>query len=299
MHNCTEYQGLIAAALYGALPAPDQARLQSHLAGCEACRREQQELAETAQVVGQPEVSEVQWDAFAAAIRRKVGAKTHRRLPLKKPAGRLRAWILTATAAAAAIVAVAGVYVVLRPKPPQIDIAVRPPSPVVVPAPAPKLPEPTPPPVVAPIPAPQPAPTPKPPPPPPPPPAPPTPEPEPPPTPAVPSRETVAVMATLEAVVGDAAILAGGAKFAAEADFGLIPGQEVRTGSRSSYAVIKITDGTRIHLAGDTALRLVAPGSFHLSRGALRAEVAKQAPGKAMVFATPTADARVLGTELV
>ena len=308
MGECNEVQGLIAAALYGALPAADQARLQSHLAGCDACRREHEELTETARIVGQPEPADIQGDAFVSAVRRKLGAKTHRRLPLKKPVARRQAWALPLTAAAALLMAAVGIYFLTRPKPAlETEVAVHPPTPVVVPAPAPRTPEPPPPPVVAPAPAPQPAPTPKPenPPPPPPPPTPVTPEPEPAQAPVVPSRETVAVMATLETVAGDAVVLTEGAKVAAKAEFGLIPGQEVRTGSRSSYVVIKITDGTRIHLAGDTTLRLVndlkgaAGRTFLLSRGSLRADVAKQPPTAPMVFATPTADARVLGTELV
>ncbi|MBI3761210.1 MAG: FecR domain-containing protein, partial [Chloroflexi bacterium] len=57
--------------------------------------------------------------------------------------------------------------------------------------------------------------------------------------------------------------------------------------------------------SADSALRLVndlkggAGRGFLLSRGMLRAEVAKQPPAAPLVFATPTADARVLGTELV
>src|SRR6185436_6019958 len=126
MSNCGEIQGLIAAALYGPLPAAEQARLQSHLAACENCRREQDELAQTAQMVGQSEVVDVQSDTFISAVRRKLGAKTHRRLPLKKAVVRRQAWVLPATVAAAVTLAAIGVYFLSAgPKPLQIEVAVQ------------------------------------------------------------------------------------------------------------------------------------------------------------------------------
>jgi len=303
-NGCTEFQGLIAAAIYGPLQTADQARLQSHLAACESCRQEQAQLNETAQFVGQSaESADNQVDAFVAAVRRKLGAKTHRRLPLKKAVARRQAWVLPATAAAAVLLAAVAVFFLTRPKAaPQIEVAIQPPTPAQEQKrPSflfPKPPEPPPVPVVPP--APMPAPTPKPEPPPTPPaplPEPPKPEPEPTPVPQ-PSR-TVAVMATIEATGGEVAVQTDAGKVAAKADLGLIPGQELQTGSRSSHVVVKIPDGTRIHLAGDTHLKLVDAHNFTLSRGALRAEVAKQPAATPMIFATPTADARVLGTELI
>jgi len=313
--ECNEFQGMMAAALYGPLAPADQARLQSHLAACESCRHEQGELAETVQVVGQSQLesNETQGDAFAAAVRKKLGAKTHRRLPLKKTVARRPLWVLPATAAAAVLLAAVGVYILTRPKARlDLEVAVQPPPPVVAPMPTPKpiVPEPVP---VVPPPTPLPTPKPfdpaqsKPEPIPAPPPIekpapvvpPPTPEPTPAPTPApvVPPRQTVAVMGSFEAVGGEVAVQTEAGKVAAKADLGLIPGQEIHTGNRSAHAVVRLSDGTRIHLAGDTLLRLVDAHTFNLSRGMLRAEVAKQtAP---MIFATPTADARVLGTELV
>lgn len=305
-NNCTEYQGLMAAAIYGTLPAAEQARLQAHLADCESCRHEQAQLKETSQLIGQSsEASDVQGDAFAAAVRRKLGAKTHRRLPLKKPVARKQAWALPLTAAAAVLLAAVGVFLLTRPKPaPQTEVAVQPPPPVVAPEPKPepeqnrpsilfpkpKAPTPKPEPVTPTPPVERPEPTPEPP--------KPAPEPEPAPVPP-PSRGTVAVLATIESAGGEVAVQTDAGKVAGKADLGLIPGQELQTGARSSHAVVKLPDGTRIHLAGDTLLRLVDPHNFVLSRGALRAEVARQLPTTPMIFATPTADARVLGTELV
>ena len=300
-NNCGEYHGLMAAAIYEPLPAADQARLQSHLAACESCRHEQAQLKETFQLVGQSaEATDIQWDTFLAAVRRKLGAKTHRRLPLKKPV--VRRPIVPALAAAAVLVAAIVMYFVVRPKPaPPIEVATNPPIPVVAPEPKPKPPEPQPeqnrPSILFPAPTPKPEPPPT--------PAPvpeppkPEPEPEPIPVPPPPPKTTVAVMATIESSGGEVSVQTDAGKIAAKADLGLIPGQELQTGSRSSHVVVKVTDGTRIHLAGDTTLRLVDAHNFTLSRGALRAEVAKQPPTTPMIFATPTADARVLGTELV
>lgn len=116
---------------------------------------------------------------------------------------------------------------------------------------------------------------------------------------------TVAVMARIEAVHGEVAIQTETGRLAAKADLDLIPGHELHTGPRSGSVVIKVTDGTRIVLAADSSLKLTADfkagagRSFTLSRGLLRAEVAKQPAGAPMVFATPTADARVLGTDLI
>src|SRR6185436_2997177 len=203
-----------------------------------------------------------QGDAFIVAVRRKLGAKTHRRLPLKRPVARRQAWVLPATAAAAVLLATLAVFFLTRPKT-ALEVAVQPPTPIVAPEPKPKPPEPPPIPVVPP--SPTPAPTPKPEPPtatppvdkPAPVPEPPKPEPEPTPVPQ-PSR-TVAVMATIESAGGEGAV---------QTDLRLIPGQELQTGSRSSHVVVKIPDGTRIHLAGDTHLKLVDAHNFTLSRGA-------------------------------
>jgi hypothetical protein len=112
-------------------------------------------------------------------------------------------------------------------------------------------------------------------------------------------------MARIEVVHGEVVVQTESGKIPAKVELDLIPGQRLQTGPRSGSVVIKITDGTRITLGADSALRLVADfkagagRSFELSRGLLRAEVTKQPAGAPMMFATPTADARVLGTELL
>jgi hypothetical protein len=316
--DCGDIRELIATAIYGPLNADELAGINTHLASCAPCRRERDELERTVQLLGQPEaeLSDVQGDAFSVAIRRKIGSKTHRRLPIRKAGPHRPAWIIPASLAAAFLLAILGVFLLRGEQQPNEAVVL---IPAPVPVPAPKLQEPVPPVVVPPTPvapAPQPAPAPAPipsPPPPAPAPAPipvekpPTepPAPAPAPVPIPPSRETVAVMAQVDSMHGEVAVQTDAGKIAAKPELGLIPGQEIQTGSKSSDAVIKISDGTRIHLSADSTLRLVsdlkggAGRGFLLSRGTLRAEVAKQPAGAPMIFATPNADARVLGTELL
>jgi len=324
MKGCEEFEGLIAAALYSGLQSGEQARLEKHLAGCEPCRREHDELRHTVQALGQAraEASDVHGDAFAAGIRKKLTQKTHRKLaaPPRKPSTRRPAWILPMSVAAALLLTAAGMVLFTRGKPQETMVHLPDPKPVPNPEPKPvPVPEvvPAPVPVPAPSPAPTPAPVPAPPAPVPapapaekptiveaPPPVP-APTPAPAPIPAPSPRETVAVMAHLETLQGEVAVQTDANRIAAKPELGLIPGQEIHTGSRSSFAVVKITDGTRITLAADTVLRLTndlkggVGRGFLLTRGSLRAEVAKQPPAAPMIFSTPTAEARVLGTELV
>jgi ferric-dicitrate binding protein FerR (iron transport regulator) len=317
-NGCSEFEGLIAAALYGSLQPAERARLDQHLQSCSSCQREVQELEETVRRIGRPsaEPADKHGDAFNAAIRKKLTQKTHRKLAIRKPpAARRFAWVLPTSIAAALLLTALGIFL-SREKEPSIApvrVVYEEPKPT-PPTPKPPVPEPLPEPAPAPTPQPTPAPAPAvPPTPPAPAPAPPpvekpvivdapTPAPAPPPAPA--PRETLTVMASIDAMHGEVAVQSESGKVAAKPELGLVPGQEIQTGSRSSYAVIKVSDGTRITLAADTSFRLTSdlkPGAgrgFLLSRGSLRAEVAKQPAGAPMIFATPTAEARVLGTEL-
>jgi len=318
-NGCGEFEGLIAAALYQNLRADEQARLDQHLQGCDSCRRESQELGRTVQRVGRPdaESADTQGDAFLAGIRKKLTQKTHRKLAIRKAPVRRFAWVLPTSIAAALLLTALGIFLSRKQEPTvaPVSIVYEEPKPI---APAPKPPVPVPAPEPAPTPAPQPAPTPAPvvpptPPAPAPAPAPvekptiveaPTPTPAPAPVPAPAPRETMVVMASIDTLQGEVVVESESGKLAAKHELGLMPGQEIHTGSRSSFAVIKVSDGTRITLAADTTFRLTSdlkPGAgrgFLLSRGSLRAEVAKQPAGAPMIFATPTAQARVLGTEL-
>src|SRR5580765_7298797 len=134
--NCADYQGLIAAALYGPLAPDEQARLQSHLVSCVACRQESEELAGAVKLLGKSEPVEVQRDTFASAVRRKLSRKKVRPVATRRPA-----WVVPASLAAALLlVLVAGVL--FKPEKPVVEVAVRPPEPPAPPRPAPTPPEP-------------------------------------------------------------------------------------------------------------------------------------------------------------
>ena len=83
----------------------------------------------------------------------------------------------------------------------------------------------------------------------------------------------------------------------------LLPGDTLTVKSGGA-AAIAYADGTRIDLSPDTQLELDAHREWGdakrvvLSRGKLSAAISKQAEGKPMVFATPHAEALVVGTEL-
>lgn len=62
-------------------------------------------------------------------------------------------------------------------------------------------------------------------------------------------------------------------------------------------ATVRLADGTRLHAGPDTSVR-IETGRITLHKGTLGAEVAKQVAGRELVFATPQASARVLGTRL-
>src|SRR5688500_14273911 len=51
MGACREFEGDLAASLYGDLGAAEQAALDRHLAGCAPCRRERTELARTVELL--------------------------------------------------------------------------------------------------------------------------------------------------------------------------------------------------------------------------------------------------------
>jgi len=112
----------------------------------------------------------------------------------------------------------------------------------------------------------------------------------PPPAPAKQDR-TVVSMAELKDRKGD--VLIG--KEPAKAG-GLSAGEGVTTLGKDASAAVVFPDGTRVELRGETEVRDLAPKRLFLSRGALEARVAKQA--SPLVFDTPQAEAKVLGTIL-
>ncbi|MBV8878862.1 MAG: FecR domain-containing protein, partial [Planctomycetaceae bacterium] len=227
-----------------------------------------------------------------------------------------RAWLPWAAAAAIFAVCVAGVL--LTRTEPKAETAVRPIPHREEPAPQPSRPEtPKPAPRTTPDPAvpdrreepalkptktPEPAPAPE-------VPAPSVPEKPPPPAPPAPAPEpakppTITIVAVLTRFEGDIAVLRGAARVAAK------PGQDLQAGDGlecrgpRSWAVLSYPDRTRIEVEGDTLVRELRPREagkgyrVDLDRGAVRAEVAKQPAGQPLLFGTPSAEAKVVGTVL-
>ena len=118
-------------------------------------------------------------------------------------------------------------------------------------------------------------------------------------------RATVAVMAHVEQVHGEAAVGTDAGRIVAKPGLELLPGHELLTAGRSSYLSIKVTDGTRIELSSDSTLRLISDvtatngRTFSVGKGVVAAAVAKQPAGQPMLFKTANAEAKVLGTRLV
>lgn len=236
-----------------------------------------------------------------------------RKLP--RPTRRMTApqrlpWIAWGLAGLAAAVAVAAVFLMSRPVPEvKPEVVVHPPA---LPAPVPPPPPPPPPPpspdpptVPAPTPAPKPAPEPTPPAPEPKPaPPPPKPEPQPEPRPVPPPvepapRTTVAAVGRIAEVHGDVFVLVNRSRSPASAGTELLPGQGVVTGDRpGSRATVTLADGTRLDLGLRTELPEFGEKRIRLESGVLDARVAKQPENAPLVFRTPQADARILGTTL-
>lgn len=81
------------------------------------------------------------------------------------------------------------------------------------------------------------------------------------------------------------------------------PEASVETVGAESSVILVFSDGTRVSVGGNSALANVSePRShgrrLHLERGALEAVVTKTVPDAPVVFATPEAEATVLGTNL-
>jgi hypothetical protein len=261
-----------------------------------------------------------------AAFARDVAARAARkpRLPARRPGGRAAAWI-----AAAAVVTVAlGLFAAFAskaPERPRTEAARTPPvapppaeprrqpsveppkeTPRPQPVPEPRVPDPprAPEKPAPPPPAPEPEPEPQ--------PAPPAP-PKPPPPPAPPERpagETRVAIAHVERFRGEAHLLSENRRTPVKKDQPLYAGQGLQTAPPDSFAVLRFPDGTRWQLGPDGELRdfsagrPAAPGkpaagpNAVLSRGVLTAHVARQDADHPMIFLTPHAEARVLGTTL-
>lgn len=128
-----------------------------------------------------------------------------------------------------------------------------------------------------------------------------TPEPSPPALPGGAASETRVSVAVLEAVHGSVLVGDGGRSSPAGAGQALRAGQSLDVRGPSGAVRIVFADRTRIDVGADTFLREIRTEGGKrvvLERGELRAEVVPQPGDAALVFATPQADATVLGTTL-
>jgi ferric-dicitrate binding protein FerR (iron transport regulator) len=116
-----------------------------------------------------------------------------------------------------------------------------------------------------------------------------------------PAPAALPVLATLERVDGDVFDLAGGARVAVKAGHKITANAALETAAKSGLAVLLFDDGTRVQLEADTladSFQAAGGKRVTLKRGAINAQIAKQPAGEPMIFATATAEARVLGTRL-
>ena len=276
--SCESWKALLAGYLYEDLDPATRAAVEAHLAGCDGCRTSLEEMREASEAL----------DAW----------KVPARAPRARPAPRKN--VVPVFAAAAVLLFAAVIFFATRSTPapePATPSARRPqpppeePKPVVPaprvdpvpsPAPAPRPPEPRPEPPTPPAPAPAPKPQPEP---------DPTPVPPPPPKkdPAPSTRPAPTVVAQLEWVQGDL-------HSKAKAGTKILSGETVATVGAGSLALVRLPDGTRLDLEGDT--QIAFSDKVDLVKGTVSADVAKQAAGKALIFTTPHAEARILGTRL-
>ncbi len=121
--------------------------------------------------------------------------------------------------------------------------------------------------------------------------------------------ETTLVAGTLDRAEGSVFLVVSGTKSAAKPGQPIPAGAGIETVGAGSQAVLEYADGSRVALGGDTILLAVldrrAPAGkpaegkqIQISQGVLAAQVARQPAGEPMVFLTPHAEAKVVGTRL-
>ncbi len=276
--SCESWKALLAGYLYEDLDPASRADVEAHLADCAGCRASLEEMRDASEALDA-------WKVPARAPRIKAAPRKNH-VPIAAAAAALlfAALIFFATRstpAPAPLPPSAG-----RPTPkPEEPKPVAPtprvePTPAPTPTPRPPQPRPEPPAPPAPAPAPAPQPTPE-----------PTPVPPTPPKkdPAPVTRPAPTVVAHLEWIHGD---LQPKSKAGAK----IFSGETIATVGAGSLALVRLPDGTRIDLEGDT--QVVFTDRIDLLKGSVTADVAKQAAGKTLTFATPHAEARILGTRL-
>ena len=120
-----------------------------------------------------------------------------------------------------------------------------------------------------------------------------------------PKRETQPVVAALVRAEGNVFVLRDGREVPAKAGQKLMSGHGLGTRGLESQAVVEFPDRTRLVMGADTTLDTLsdrgpaAKGKrVFLARGVLACDVVRQLKGENMIFLTPHAEARVLGTRL-
>jgi len=125
--------------------------------------------------------------------------------------------------------------------------------------------------------------------------------PEPPAPSPAPKERTVAAVAQVELVNGEVTVMIGSQRAVAKAGLGLPTAAGVETVGPSSFAAVRFPDATRLELGGDTIVSELADANgkrLRVSRGQVSADVARQPEGQPLVFVSPHAEAKVLGTAL-
>jgi hypothetical protein len=109
-------------------------------------------------------------------------------------------------------------------------------------------------------------------------------------------------VAKFDRVEGEVYVLTGADRKAASRGEEIPPGSGVATGVKAVQASILLPDGTRFSLGADAVIREISKGPrgtrVTIVQGVLSADVAKQSVEQPLVFATPHAEARVIGTVL-
>lgn len=113
------------------------------------------------------------------------------------------------------------------------------------------------------------------------------------------------VIARIERMQGEVTILSGAVRLPARAGQALTWGQGLETGAAGS-ATIKYADGTRVELTPRSVIwessdrpaakGEQAPKRLRVAAGAVNADVAKQAAGRAMILLSSHGEAKILGT---
>ncbi len=118
-----------------------------------------------------------------------------------------------------------------------------------------------------------------------------------------PSRPTVALVAEIMGLSGDAFVLKDGGREPARSGRGLLPGWGLEIGGGDAAASLRLPDGTRLALGADTVVRRISEGRgggkiIAIETGTVDLEAAAQLAGRWLTLLSPHAEVRVIGTLL-